>query len=130
MMVDTELHALSYFVLGGDSESINILDASDVSDYLWLLYIIPGSYANGLTNQQYEFLNSDLLTYLFNTNESKFDFVGKSVDGPVFSMSTTLGARNNTYRLVERYIEHSSSEFLEIDRSSTNIITPFMGVGP
>ena len=129
MVVYPELHALSYFVLGGDSESINILDASDVSDYPWLLYIIPGSYDGGLINQQYERLNSDLLTYLFNNNETKFDFVGKSVQGPIFSMRYTLGARNNTYRFVERYIEQSSSEFLEIDKSSTDILTPFMGVG-
>lgn len=129
MLVDPELHALSYFVLGGDSESINILDASDVSDYLWLLYIIPGRYDNELTNQQYEVLNSDLLTYLFNNNETKFDFVGKSAQGPTFSMRYTLGARNSTYRFVERHIEQSSSEFLEIDKSSTTILTPFMGVG-
>ncbi len=129
MMVYPELHALSYFVLGGDSESIKLLDDSDVSDYPWLLYIISGSYDKVLTNQQYETLNSDLLTYLFNTNETKFDFVGKSVQGSIFSMSTTLGARNNTYRFVERHIEQSSSEFLEIDKSCTNILTPFMGVG-
>lgn len=129
MLVDPDLHALSYFVLGGDSESINILDASDVSDYPWLLYITHGNYDNGLTNQQYDSLNSDLLTYLFNNNQTKFDFVGKSLQGAIFSMRTTLGARMNTYRFVERYIEQSSSEFLEIDKNSTTILTPFMGVG-
>jgi len=128
-MVDSELHALSYFVLGGDSESVNLLDSSEVTDYPWVLYIVPGSYDSSFSNNRYEGVDSDLLIYLFNNNETKFDFLGKSVQDPIFSMNNTLGARNNTYSFVERYIEQSSSEFLEINKASTTILTPFMGVG-
>jgi len=129
MLINTDLLSLSHFVLAGDCESVNVVNSSDISDYSWVLYIMPSKYDSDIGYNSSSSLNSGLLTYLIGNYSTSYDFLGKSNKGCLFSMISCMGNYDGIYNYVENIVEGNTSEFIELDKTHKHILTPFLGVG-
>lgn len=131
MKVDQDLLGISYFVLAGDEESVNLIDITSCGDYPWILYILPGAYDTSLGwgRSMSSSLNSGLFTYLLNNNETKFDFFGTIPGAKKFTIDNYVCQRGSVYRYLEKAQGESiNSDCIKLDKTHIALLTPFLGV--
>lgn len=131
MVLDPDLHNLCFYVLGGDSESVSVLEPYDVSEYEWLLYLIPGSYSDIGSHGRGP--NTDLFEYLTNAYNCSFDLLGMGTSSKkiLSLLGTTIQFTNSVNRCASSIAETAQEEggYYVLNSNHIELLSPFLGVG-